>query len=62
MWIALKDGVRGFQTNSFYFRTVKIWNELPKEVVHATDVSNFKEKLDNAWNELQIKCYELSDS
>ena len=59
---ASKDGIRGPQTNSFYFRTVKTWNELPKEVVHAIDVNEFKKQLDQAWNKLPIKFYEQSDS
>ena len=47
--------------DSFYIGIVQTWNEVPKEV-HATDLNDFKEKLDNAWNELQIKFYEQSDS
>ena len=32
---APKDSARGLQANFFYFRTIKTWNELPKEIVHA---------------------------
>ena len=30
-----RDGVRGIQHNSFYFRTSKLWNNLPSTVVNA---------------------------
>ena len=39
---ALKDGVRGPQANVFYFGTIKIWNELPKEIVHAKSIDSLK--------------------
>ena len=45
VWKAPKDGVRGLQANFFYFRTIKTWNELPKEVVHAKSIDSFKNKL-----------------
>ena len=41
-----KDGIRGVQTNSFYFRTPKIWNNLPRNVVDADNVDQFKCDLD----------------
>ena len=62
VWKAPKDGVRGLQSNSFYFRTVKTWNELPREVVHAGNIDVFKIKLDDAWKSLPIKFYDQSDS
>jgi hypothetical protein len=46
-----KDGARGTQANSFYFRTTKVWNELPEEVVAATSLNAFKNQLDNAWKD-----------
>ena len=50
-----KDGIRGVQNNSFYYRTSKMWNELPEEVVNATTINTFKNKLDKYWNEMPIK-------
>ena len=46
VWKATRDGVRGLQANFFYFRTIKTWNELPKEIVHAKSIDSFKSKLD----------------
>ena len=46
-----KDGIRGAQSNSFYYRSVKTWNNLPREVVDAKDIIEFKRKLDDAWND-----------
>ena len=45
-----KDGLRGTQTNSFYFRSVKQWNELPREVVESPSVTVFKKEIDLALN------------
>ena len=42
-----KDGIRGIQNNSFYYRSVKTWNNLPRNVVNAKDVNVFKAKLDD---------------
>ena len=45
-----KDGSREVQFNSFYYRVVKSWNNLPREeVVNATNVNAFKNKLDEVW-------------
>ena len=55
VWRAPKDGLRRLQANFFYFRTIKTWNELPKEIVHATSIDSFKNKLDEAWKDLPIK-------
>ena len=46
-----RDGVRGVQNNSFYFRTIKTWNELPAHVVNSTSVYVFKKNLDLAWED-----------
>ena len=32
-----------------------MWNELPEEVVNATTINTFKNKLDKYWNEMPIK-------
>ena len=50
-----KDGVRGIQSNSFYYRSVKMWNNLPREVVNAKDINQFKHRLDEAWNDNPVK-------
>ena len=36
-------------TNFFFFQTVKTRNELPKEIVNATSIDLFKNKLHEAW-------------
>ena len=55
MWRDPKDGVRGIQANSFYYRIIKVWNELPSEVVNAPTVNTFKARLDGAWKNLPTK-------
>ena len=55
VWRAPKVGLRGIQTNSFYYRVIKVWNELPSEVVNAPTVSAFKASLDSAWKNLSSK-------
>ena len=55
VWNMPKDGTRGLQANSFYYRTTRIWNELPKEVVNATNINSFKNLLDEAWKAKHIK-------
>ena len=50
-----KDGVRGVQTNSFYFRSVRTWNELPSNVVSCKSVNAFKNKLDKFWEFHELK-------
>lgn len=52
-----EDGLRGVQRNSFYFRTSKTWNELPKDVVEADSINIFKNKLDEHWKQLRF-CYD----
>ena len=47
-----KDGVRGIQSNSFYYRSHNIWNDLPRAVVNAKD--SFKNQLDEFWKEIPI--------
>ena len=43
------DGQRGLQTNSFYHRVTKQWNDLPAKVVERNDINKFKNDLDDAW-------------
>ena len=42
-----KDGIRGVQSNSFYFRVPSLWNNLPNHVVEATNLNIFKSRLDD---------------
>ena len=49
-----RDGVRGIQHNSFYFRTSKLWNNLPSKVVHADTKNTFKNRLDIFWKDEPI--------
>ena len=51
-----RDGIRGVQTNSFYYRSIKPWNELPAEVVNSTSIKSFKRSLERAWDD---KKYQL---
>ena len=55
VWREPKDGVRGIQANSYYYRIIKSWNELPSEVVNASTVNSFKARLDHAWKNLPTK-------
>ena len=50
-----KDGILGIQSNSFYYRSAKIWNSLPKEVVDAKNIDTFKNALDKFWDNDPIK-------
>ena len=55
IWNKPNDGTRGLQQNSFYFRTIPVWNELPSSVVDATTLNDFKNKLDDAWDNQRWK-------
>ena len=55
VWRKAKDGVRGVQANSFYFRILKVWNDLPANVVNSPTVNSFKGRLDNAWKDAPFK-------
>ena len=44
-----KDGQRGIQSNSFYYRITQTWNNLPKKVVDAPNIDTFKNRLDKLW-------------
>ena len=50
-----KDGVRGPQRNSFYHRTVDVWNKLPEKVKVSKTINEFKNNLDNEWNDIPSK-------
>ena len=50
------DGIRGYQTNSLYYRSIESWNGLGANVVNAPSVSNFKEELAKEWKN---KLYKL---
>ena len=39
------------QANSFYYRTTRIWNELPKKVVNAKNINALKSLLDEVWKD-----------
>ena len=51
----LKDGARGVQSNSFYHRIVKTWNNLPQHVVNARNINTFKNSLDDYLSNEAIK-------
>ena len=51
IWNRAKDGTRGKQTNSFYFRTIPEWNVLPDDAVNSTTLNAFKNQLDDAWKD-----------
>ena len=38
--------------NPFYFRTLKIWNNLPNDVANAENVNEFKNTVDDVWKRL----------
>ena len=50
-----RDGIRGAQTNSFYFRSARTWNNLPKSVVNAENINVFKNRLDEVWKDHHMK-------
>ena len=41
-----KDGSRGIQSNSFYYRPTRAWNNLPKTVVDPKSINSSKNRLD----------------
>ena len=55
IWNKPLDGSRGMQANSFYFRTIPLWNKLPSSAVNAKSMNVFKNELDKAWNEKRWK-------
>ena len=58
-----KDGVRGLQTNSFYYRHARTWNDLPADIVKAATINGFKNKLDKHWEDEPSKFnHQLDDT
>ena len=41
-----KDGSRGIQSNSFYYRPTRAWNNQPKTVVDTKSINSFKNRVD----------------
>ena len=50
-----KDGSRGPQSNSFYYRVPKFWNDLPSHVVESKSIDEFKSHLDKYWTNQPFK-------
>ena len=50
------DGLRGYQTNSLFYRSIDQWNGLNAHVVAAKSVESFKERLLDKWKK---KLYKL---
>ena len=55
VWRKPKDGIRGPQSNSFYYRIMQTWNDLPAKVVKAKSMNEFKNLLDEAWKDSPTK-------
>ena len=55
VWRTPRDGIRGIQSNSFYYRTMEKWNGLPDKVVNAENINLFKNLLDETWSNNPIK-------
>ena len=55
VWRKPKDGVRGVQSKSFYYRVMEVWNGLPVKVVNASTINEFKNLLDDAWENEAFK-------
>ena len=50
-----RDGVTGVQSSSFYYRTPRIWNKLPRHVAEAENINSFKNALDTHWDNIDLK-------
>ena len=50
-----RDGLTGPQSNFFFQRTTKMWNDLPSYVVDADNVNQFKNRLDEIWKQHPLK-------
>ena len=50
-----EDGFKGVQSNSFYFRSIKPWNNLPRNVVDSPSIHDFKKRL-NETSEKPKRC------
>ena len=42
------------RTHSFHCRNTRLWNSLPEDVVSAKDLNDFKDKIDNYFETLQM--------
>ena len=51
---SLNDGHRGVQANSFYYRSIKAWNDFPREVVDAKSFKTFIERLEANWEHKKV--------
>ena len=40
-----KGGIRGIQSNSFFYRSTKTWNDLPRHIVNAKHINSFKTRI-----------------
>lgn len=49
------DGVRGAQSKSFFYRTISTWNALPKYVAEASSIKSFKNNLNKAWANHELR-------
>ena len=47
--------------NSFTYRVVDTWNNLPANIVSAPNISTFERRLDNFWTNLPIR-YNFKDT
>ena len=56
------DGDRGNQTNSFYYRFNRKWNDLPREVVDTESIDVFKNRLDEECEAVPMKYATASES
>ena len=50
-----KDGVLGILSNFVYFRSARICNGLPKDVVNSKCITTFKNNLDKHWKDVPMK-------
>jgi len=49
------DGMRGYQSNSLFYRSVKPWNDLEEDIVEAPSLQVFKERLIKEWEKKLYK-------
>jgi hypothetical protein len=53
--VDLPRAQRSVRRHGFVFRTAKIWNDLPLNVVEANSVASFERRLDKFWERQPIK-------
>ena len=49
------EGKRSILGNFYYHRVAETWNNLPRTVVEAESINSFKNRLDDAWKDHQLK-------